>query len=52
MFKRIQVNHQRGGINVFFAHAGFGGWDLQHGESSVACRIIAMPMRFAPIAQT
>ena len=35
MFKSIQINHQRGGINVFFAHAGFGGRVLQHGESSV-----------------
>jgi hypothetical protein len=51
MFKRIQVYHQRGGINVFFAHTGLGGWVLQHGESSVVFRIIAMPMRSAPIAQ-
>ena len=33
MFKRIQINHQRGGIYLFFAHAGFGGRVLQHGES-------------------
>jgi hypothetical protein len=52
VFKSIKVNHQRGRINIFFAHAGFGGRVLQHGvfPPSVGT-IIAMAMWSAPIMQ-
>lgn len=38
VFESIQINHQRGGINILLTHAGFGGWVLQHGVSSVSRR--------------
>ena len=34
MFECIQINHQRGGINILLTHAGFGGRVLQHGAGS------------------
>ena len=34
MFESIQINHQRGGIDILLTHAGFGGRVLQHGGHS------------------
>jgi hypothetical protein len=38
VFECVQVNHQRGGINILFAHTWFGGRVLQHGGHSFGLR--------------